>query len=497
MKLRQPNKISLIRSNVIHKSESEQTIKNGVLSASNAKNVENHINKPLKDDVANFNAPLSRRQSDKALINMNANTNAYNNNVPLLNQTLKTPSNSNKNLIEIPENNNVYNNHQYQTQNNNMIDLNHNSKNMPLQPDNNYERKYSNNKIPNLNNFNNNINYEKRNSYSNNNMINLNQINQRQQIQLNNKQIPLAQNERVFRSNNNITQVRKTMSLLPVGSALSKSDNNTNYMKSRSNPLLQYVTIGIKSNDEFKRINSNLDGNISNRGSRRRPTNTVSNTNNNVNAFSVYTSSAAENSKKIFDKGVLIVKENYKTILALFLLLGGGAYVYKLYREDPNLFSEMYGIMKRLLPNDVSQTLAKYFNPEFIKDNIFTLCVLVAVLIAFIFIILKYREHTRYNRIAEEDYTLIKQILEASRHKEDNCDLIGLFESNFVKDNSEKHNLSEEIYRTRILPLMQEARMNDDLIEEGEILIQDQAHKVWRLRKDNDNNPHDLVYNDV
>lgn len=175
--------------------------------------------------------------------------------------------------------------------------------------------------------------------------------------------------------------------------------------------------------------------------------------------------------------------------------MGGGVYIYKLYRENSNIFTELYYTIKRIiLPKDVSKILKGYFDPNYIRNNIFTLCVLSAILIVFVFVILKYREQTVFCKIAEEDYRLIKQILEASLNKEDNCYLIGLFENNFVKDNSERHNLSEETYRSRILPLMQETRINDDLIEEGEILIQDQAQKVWRLRKDNDSNNYDQVH---
>ena len=501
MKLRQMNRINLIKSNVIHKSESEQTIKNGILSASNQKNLEKPVNKPLKDDVVNFNAPLSRRQSEKFLVNMNSiNTNIN----PIFIQPLRTPSNSNKNLIEIPENNNINCNTQCMNNNfnnndkNKLINLASNSKSMNLDTENyNYEIRNSNNRIPNLNQLSNNINsnnYEKRNSYSNNNMIKLNNNNNQIEFPARIMQNHPSQNEHIFRSNNNIVKVHKSMGLFGGESVISKSDNN---VKSRSNPLLQYITIGIKSNGEFKRLNVNAGMNASsNRSSRRRAGNSVINGKSNVNAFSVYTSSAAENSKKILEKGIFVVKDNYKTILALFLLLGGGAYVFKIYKENPRIFWDMK-LITIFLPNVFSKSLEKFFNAEFIKENVFTVCILTALLIALVFIVLKYREHVRFNKIAEQDYSLIKQILEASRHKENNCDLIGLFENNFVKDNSERHKINEETYRRRILPVLHEARLKDDLIEEGEILIQDQAQKVWRLMKDNIRNSSNQIIDDA
>jgi hypothetical protein len=56
--------------------------------------------------------------------------------------------------------------------------------------------------------------------------------------------------------------------------------------------------------------------------------------------------------------------------------------------------------------------------------------------------------------------------------------LIGLLENNFVKDNSERHNICEDSYRRLVMPLMKDARVKEDLIEEGEILIQDLAQIV-------------------
>jgi hypothetical protein len=482
MKLNNQNKINSIKSNVIHKSESELTVKNELLSASNQKMIDNPINKPLKEDVANFNAPLSRRQSEKVLISIN---NAKN---PQYNQALRTPSNSKKNLIEIPKNKSINFDDNDTNNNKNFINLDYNN--------NNFKIRYSNNSISNLNNNLNSNNLIKQNSYSNNNIINLNKPNNgnnQNHIPFKTFQNAIYANERVFRSNNNISNVRKNKNLLGVESTMSKPDNN---MKSRSNPLLQYVTIGIKSHEEYKRQNTDINLS-SNRSSRRKNANSVNkndNSNNNVNAFTVY---ASENSKKFFG-GNFGVKENYKTIIALFLLLGGSAFFFKLYPDKTNLFADINNLIKSFVPQKVAILLSYYFNADFIKNNILSVCILTASLIALVFVFLKYREHVRFSKIAEKDYALIKQILDSSRHKEDNCDLIGLFKNNFVKDNSERHKISQETYRRHIMPIMQEARLKEDLIEEGEILIQDQVQKVWRFRKsiNIDSNANNHIFDD-
>jgi len=483
MKLKNQNKISLIKSNVIHKSESELTVKNELLSASNQKMIDYPINKPLKEDVANFNAPLSRRQSEKVLININNGKN------PQYNQALRTPSNSKKNLIEITENNSINFNDYDNNNNKNFINLDNNN--------NNFEIRYSNNSLSNLNNNLNINNLIKQNSYSNNNLNNPNNSNNQNHIPFKTFQNPIYANERVFRSNNNISQVRKNKNLLGGESTIYKPDNN---MKSRSNPLLKYVTIGIKSSEEYKRLNTDINLS-SNRSSLRKPANSVNNndnSNNNINAFSVYASSASESSKNFFGKGIFVVKENYKTIIALFLLLGGSAFVFKLFSDKTIVFADINNLIKSFIPQEIADLLSNYFNADFIKNNIFSVCILTASLIALVFVFLKYREHVRFNKIAEKDYALIKQILDASRHKEDNCDLIGLFKNNFVKDNSERHKISQETYRRHIMPTMQEARLKEDLIEEGEILIQDQVQKVWRFRKsiNIDSNANNHIFDD-
>jgi len=457
-------------------------------------NFENPINKTLKEDVANFTAPLSKRQSDKFVININGhNNNTNNNKSPILNQPLGTPSNSSKNLIEIPENKDLFNyniqsvnNNNYENKfndNNKLMNSNSHNKAMDFNPQNNdNERRESNNShiLPNFNNnLNTNNNFKRRNTISHNNDLNIKDLNNRTKK-------PASQSEFYSHSNKNMTaEASHRLSLTARESETSKAHCD---MKSRSNPLLQYITIGIKSN-ENKKINQNRDSNAaaSNRSSRRKPVNSAhksSTYNDNViNDFSVYASiassdsPAAQKSEKIFDKGIFIVKDNYKTLLALFLLLGGSAYVYKLYRENPNLYD---GLWNEWIKSFVSDG---FF--EKIKENLFAVCILTAVLISIVFIILKYSEQVRFHKIAEQDYKLIKQILEASFNKDDHNDLIGLFENNFVQYNAEKHNISEESYRRCVMPIMQEARMNEDLIEEAEILIQDQAQKVWRITKAN------------
>ena len=83
--------------------------------------------------------------------------------------------------------------------------------------------------------------------------------------------------------------------------------------------------------------------------------------------------------------------------------------------------------------------------------------------------------------IAREDYKFIKEILKASKNKEDNCEVIGIFEMIFVKDNSIKRNMDENVYRKKILPIMTLLKDKEEIIEEAEIYIQDQELKVWRI----------------
>ena len=106
--------------------------------------------------------------------------------------------------------------------------------------------------------------------------------------------------------------------------------------------------------------------------------------------------------------------------------------------------------------------------------------------LTFLFLYLLYRinQIQEYENVALEDYNNIRESLIHSKDKEENSLIIGLFENNFVMDNSIKHNIKEKNYKKYVLPMMNNLRTEENVIQEAEILIMDQAHKVWRLNLD-------------
>ncbi len=472
----------MIRSNVIHKSESEQTIKNSLYLNSNNTNDEirnnsNNNSKSFNEEISNFTAPLSQRLSEKNVVKINTHCN----NIPKFNQKSNTINNSNKDLKKLDKDNhynfeNLRNNLINEKRVENQQDL-YNIEKMINNSDNNIinQRKYSNLDLTILDNKNKNIlfykekptiNLKRCNSYDaslnlNNNLINsLNDKQDKLRIDTLEPKIPLSKTN----SNKIYSHVRHSYN------QSSFSKNYSNDMKSRSNPLLKYVTIGIKSTEDFKRC-GNKDNFLDTTSYKKQ--NSSFKLESTLNALNVI------NSKSIFEKGIFIFNENRKTIGYLFLILFGAAIVYKLYTYNISLFLDIMDIIKTFFPNELISQIEKYFHTDFLKENVFSLCILITVLIGIVFLFLKYYELTKYNKIAIEDYNLIRGILKTMRITDKNSDLIGLFEHIFVKENSFKNKIDEESYRKFILPIMDQMRIRENLIEEAEICIQNQAQKVW------------------
>jgi len=506
------------------------SIRNSIPSKIQHENSSSNPNKNLiqisqinnKSDETSKNICLTNgfhyTNNDDLLTNINFKRNGSNNNLPNLTEKNKTRSNNqlpyqDPNIdIENRKNSNYFYNNNLEYNSNKQFRSNKSLSNQANLLTNNVKKTDSNSDIEifmitpdnsdfnrNNNNHSNNFNYQNKNlnKNKNENEINLNFINETNMNNRNHslknnsnnnlvfvkpqvKSNSLEENDKNFRkqtySLNNLAHVRKN--LIGQDPTLLNTE-----MKSRSNPLLQYVTIGVKSNESFKRASTFNEINFP-RNSKVR-TIPISKSNRNSNKELTTNSFIFSKSKSVYENGIFVLSENYKTILGLFVILGGGALIYTLYSKNSEFFEGIFENIKYYLPQDISKLLEYYFSTEFIKNNIFLVCILIAVLIALIFLIIKYFEYVKYSKLAKEDYKLIKRILQSSKNKEDNCDLIGLFENKIVKDNSEKHYLTEETYKTKVLPHMQQIRIKDDLIEEGEIIIQDQAQIVWRLKKNN------------
>lgn len=450
-------------------------MKNHSISGNSA----NYPVKPLKEELDAFSAPFNTRLSEnKNLSNSqlyhiqdNSNITYHNNNYNYNNNTSKVVVNS--------SNNNITKNDFIESTNNMRRQSAISNKNTGLSD--------NNNTTTNKNNNNNNCDvYEKpknvnvnfANSYNklfiNNSLIKMNSacenygkglcLNENEEIykvcdeNLNNKNNKFER----FNSYNRIN-AHSNNQIYKVGNRFYNSELSKVASKSRSNPLLQYIKVGIKSSEKMKSKTDNFPQ--------------AGYNNSSLQGFSLYST------KNLLDKGFSSLKDNCKIIFASLALIGGTAFVYNLYLKDSNIFLYIHEFLKKLFGEENLSLLKNIFDAEFYERNILYVCLVSAILLGIVIILLKLKEAQKYRKISREDYQLIKSILEASQNKEDNCDLIGLFENNIIKDSSQKHNLTEAVYKNNVLPLINILIKKENIIEEAEILIQDQPQIVWRLKK--------------
>lgn len=95
---------------------------------------------------------------------------------------------------------------------------------------------------------------------------------------------------------------------------------------------------------------------------------------------------------------------------------------------------------------------------------------------------MKNKEKQMYKDIAFEDYELLKKRLYDEYNNEN---FLGVFHSQYIKENAEKRLLPEGKYRKYVMPIISNLIRNNYEIKEAEIIISDQQHKVWRLDNDN------------
>lgn len=538
------NRINIINSNIINKSESETTIRNYTHWQSNSKKISNrnsdndnfsNVNgifnnipntndslnatvklvafpkiknssdylplshsssnivqhaiiqqsHPLHQDLNSFSAPISRKQSDLKLLSSQQiqviQTSEYKDN----DNTRKNNLNLNINYANI--NDNLTNNNQISYSCKNVAkDNNSNYLKTSLQAEcDNYEkndddyihRNLKNNKFLKMSSTNNNNNIKntmndlalneveepitgKINGNNSKNSNNNNQNSHNYNSSENNlhseklDKIPKNQKKKIF-SNNNICMIDNG-----IFRTVSRKLEN----KSLSNPLLEYVMVGIKSSENIKAKCQEISKSQNNKGI--------------VKDFNLFTS------KQIFDTGLGLAMNNYKLLLTILVALGGAACIYMLYLKERNTLPyTIYEILKAFLSEEQISMLKKIFDTELYLQNIFPVCCISVVLIALVMLYLKFREYHRYKNFAKEDYKLVKNILQISRTRENNCDIIGFFENNIIIEGSKNHNITEEAYKANVFPLMNEIRLNESFIEEAEVLIQDQTQTVWRLKK--------------
>jgi hypothetical protein len=427
-------------------------------------------------------------------INFNLNQNQFQFQQPL-NFMSKTPSNSDKNLFYIPKINDsnsnlnlisIMDSSKSSRKNLNILDrknlfdisldlneneINENNDNN----DNNENNEVNDINKNNLVNENNDLNNNEVNDYNNNNNHIINDIDDysKHENQDNN-----------YINNNNLNTIQKT----------SNSLNDT--INKTSNPLLQYVMVGVKSTESIKNNYFNYNGNNENNQS-----------DNNKNI----TFNMTRNAKKVrkfiekekitlLNKSLNFLEEN-KDYLKLFsILVSGGLLVMNMNIFLPYLIGDIKEFASCII--NISLQNENILNSNLIKEDPLLLCLLpkkiveilstkkntlLSFILLFILFSLVIYLSSKYQKIqdekiAREDYDLIKDILKTSRNKEDNCDAIGIFEFVFVKENSQKRQIDENTYRNRILPKIVYLKENEDIIKEAEIYIQDQELKVWKCK---------------
>lgn len=105
---------------------------------------------------------------------------------------------------------------------------------------------------------------------------------------------------------------------------------------------------------------------------------------------------------------------------------------------------------------------------------------LVLFFLLFVILFKKWRTRRFYKKTADEDYNLIRNIIINMFAAEENP--LGMFESNIVRDFSLKHQISEATYRKNVFPLLKKLRDAENAIAEAEVIIQEQAQNVWKLK---------------
>ena len=86
-----------------------------------------------------------------------------------------------------------------------------------------------------------------------------------------------------------------------------------------------------------------------------------------------------------------------------------------------------------------------------------------------------------YQEMAYEDYELLEVRLNEMKGDED---FVGVFQSQFVKENAEKRMIPEGKYRKYVLPVVNRLVKGKNQICEAEIVISEQVQKIWRLNED-------------
>ena len=113
------------------------------------------------------------------------------------------------------------------------------------------------------------------------------------------------------------------------------------------------------------------------------------------------------------------------------------------------------------------------------NKHIFLICLVALVLFGFI-LFKKLNSKKFFRKTANEDYETIKNIMLNLYSCEENP--IGLFENNIIRDFSSKHQMSEETYKKFIFPLLKKLRDEEKTLVEGEVIIQEQAQNIWKLK---------------
>ena len=376
---------------------------------------------------------------------MHSNSNISNN----------TPINSNKEILNFKnlekQDESKLNSHSKNLSNNNILNSNkYDSKNNSL---NNLIIIKNKEKILELNENNNNLLYSEKNFFKNPEKIEITDYNRLGKQQ--------------SHSNYEIAKIQRLYSA------------DLDKKKSRSNPSLKYVTIEVKSIEKGNVLDSINKQNPSKdrlSSSRRNDKNLLKNIQ--TKSFNI------RNNTTYFEKGLFVIKDHSKGIIFITVLISFGAIIFTFFfNKNKNLFEEIENFLKNILV----EKIWNFNDSSLLKGNSDKILIAFGLLfLTFLFLYLLYRinQIQEYENVALEDYNNIRESLIHSKDKEENSLIIGLFENNFVMDNSIKHNIKEKNYKKYVLPMMNNLRTEENVIQEAEILIMDQAHKVWRLNLD-------------
>ena len=160
-----------------------------------------------------------------------------------------------------------------------------------------------------------------------------------------------------------------------------------------------------------------------------------------------------------FNKGFKKITKNFG-----FIIIISGIIVYIVYiLSNKKQKEEILQALKLISPN-----------------IILSLSITIFVIFVIIYFIMKKNEEDFYNDIAENDYTLLEELLKGR-----NDDFIGIFQNQFISEQCQRRNLPESKYKKYVLPILKNLIKRKNKIIDAQIIISEQTQDIWRLKEEN------------